>query len=63
MWNRDVSVIAAVHSNSALLWPAFREMIDTGLVLRLENRGATETELSEEDMRRAVLKEIDFWMF
>jgi len=63
MWNRDVTVIAAVYHNAALLWPAFREMIDTGLTLRLENHSFVETPLSEEDLGRAVLKDIDFWMF
>ena len=44
--------------------PAFREMIETGLVpTRDEGGNLSETVLSAKGLERAMLKEIDFWMF
>ncbi len=64
VWNQSAKVIVAVNQNGALLWPAFREMIEAGAVfLPGERRSSIEIQLSDEDLGRAVLKEIDFWMF
>jgi len=64
MWNHDTTYLGTVHQNGALLWPAFREMIETGTtVLSDESRNPIEAPLSDRDLNRAILKEIDFWMF
>jgi len=65
VWDEDVHVVAAVHQNGALLWPAFREFIETGLIVTPGGRRSfsIETPLSDDAIRRAVLKDIDFWMF
>ncbi len=64
VWNQTVTVATAVHQNGVLLWPAFIEMIETGHAFEADKDGyLTGSLLSNEDMCRAVLKEIDFWMF
>ena len=64
IWNRDTTYIGTIHQNGAMLWPAFREMIETGVAIWPgENRNIIEVPLSDRDLNRAVLKEIDFWMF
>jgi radical SAM protein with 4Fe4S-binding SPASM domain len=63
LWGR-VNVVAAVHENGALLWPAFREMIETGLVPAHDEDGhPVEAPLYPSELRRALLKDTDFWMF
>ena len=46
-------------------WPAFQEMVATGGRYRLGNLRSSSTEvvLSQGELDRAILKEIDFWMF
>jgi radical SAM protein with 4Fe4S-binding SPASM domain len=65
IWNENTRLVIAVHQNSALLWPAFRKMIETGgtFLLFTSPRNSVEVHLSEEELGHAVLKEIDFWMF
>ena len=67
IWNETAKLVVAVHQNGALLWPAFREIIETGGTFQFGNRtrgieDTTEIQLSPEDVARAILKEIDFWM-
>jgi hypothetical protein len=68
LWDRKVPLITAVHQNGALLWPAIREIIESNGVIPTggasENaaRAFTPAQIAEIH-RRAVLKDIDFWMF
>ncbi|UCD51840.1 MAG: hypothetical protein JSW27_04235 [Phycisphaerales bacterium] len=63
LWGR-VRIVAALYGNGVLLWPAFREIAETGLVPAFDEDGhLTESPLSTENYRRARMKEIDFWMF
>lgn len=68
LWDRKVPLITAVHRNGALLWPAIREIIEsngvipTGGVSENATRAFTPAQIAEIH-RRAVLKDIDFWMF
>ena len=61
-------MITAVYENGALLWPAIREIIASDSILPTggSSGNATKTfspaEISEIH-RRAVLRDIDFWMF
>ncbi len=68
LWNQDVGVVAAVHENGALLWPALREIIQSDSVIPTgRTSDASRLTLSAAEIaeihRRAVLKDIDFWMF
>jgi hypothetical protein len=74
LWNQGLSLVAAVHQNGALLWPAIREILGsdttlpTGLRSAVLTRGISAAS-SPGDMnitevqRQAVLKDTDFWMF
>ncbi len=68
MWDQNVPVITAVYENGALLWPAIREIIASDTIIPTEGlsgnatREFTEAQITEIH-RRAVLKDIDFWMF
>ena len=63
LWNQSARIVVAVFQNGALLWPTFREIIaDEILHLPHTRRSSIEIPLSEEDLGRAVLKDIDFWM-
>jgi hypothetical protein len=68
LWSRNVPVVAAVHENGALLWPAFREIFQTDYIIPTGRPVEDPREASlladlVEIHRRAVLKDIDFWMF
>jgi hypothetical protein len=68
VWNREVSVVVAVHENEPLLWPAFREIIASDTVIPPPWSGGDGREPAlpadpNEVRRKAVLKDIDFWMF
>ena len=64
VWDESARTVVAVQQNGALLWPAFREIMESEGILRMGTpRAWTELELSEEDLKHARLKEIDFWMF
>ena len=69
IWNRDVPVIAAVNQNGALLWPAFREILDSIPPAPPIARPDRTLSLSAADpitpdvQQRAVYKDTDFWMF
>jgi len=65
LWHRpNTNVVAGVHENGTLLWPAFREMIETGLILTRDEDGhVTEAPLYWRHLQRATLKDTDFWMF
>lgn len=67
-WDQNVPVVTAVYENGALLWPAIREIIESDSIL--PTGGTSENATKEftpaeiaEIHRRAVLKDIDFWMF
>jgi radical SAM protein with 4Fe4S-binding SPASM domain len=68
MWDRNVPIITTVHQNGALLWPAIREIVASDTIIPTEGRSGNATkeftaaEIAEIH-RRAVLKDIDFWMF
>ena len=67
-WNQELSVVVAVYENEPLLWPALREIIESDpleppLVLRGEVREGIWSADPNEVHRKAVLKDIDFWMF
>jgi radical SAM protein with 4Fe4S-binding SPASM domain len=69
LWNQDVPVVAAVWQNGALLWPALREILEsvppTPPIVRPERAlsiSAVDT-ITPDVQQRAVLKDIDFWMF
>ena len=68
VWTQNVLLVAAVYENGALLWPALREIIESDSIIptggpadasRLTLSAAQIAEIH----RRAVLKDIDFWMF
>jgi hypothetical protein len=61
LWNRSQTVITAARQNGALLWPAFRDImaIDCAVAPPKERNPY----VCAEAHRRAVLKDIDFWMF
>jgi len=67
MWDQNVPVVTAVYENGALLWPAIREIIESDSVLPTDGtsenatKAFTPAEIAEIH-RRAVLKDIDFWM-
>lgn len=71
LWrNPDSGVVVTVYANGSLLWPAFREILESDTVIATSiSRGdidPRETSLTadiEQIHRRAVLKDIDFWMF
>jgi radical SAM protein with 4Fe4S-binding SPASM domain len=71
VWDQNVDVVAAVHQNGTLLWPAFREIAappETDPVSRSRRvSGTADTTLTDAEklqaQSRAKLKEIDFWMF
>lgn len=65
LWGRDqINIVTGVHQNGALLWPAFREIVETGMVPGHDQDGhPIDVPLSDRNLRRALLKEIDFWMF
>jgi radical SAM protein with 4Fe4S-binding SPASM domain len=75
LWDRDRSIVAAVYQNGALLWPAIREILESDATLPPRGRSIGDTRdisatpflMSDmnvtEVQRRAVLKDIDFWMF
>jgi len=68
LWNQNVAVVAAVYENGALLWPALWEIIESDSIIPTGRMGdASRLALSAAEIaeihRRAVLKDIDFWMF
>jgi len=74
LWNWDLSLVVAVHQNGVLLWPAIREILESDSTLPTGLRSIVLTHdvsaaalMSDmnvaEVQRRAVLKDIDFWMF
>jgi hypothetical protein len=78
LWNQNVPVVAAVYQNGGLLWPAVREVLESGSTLPnvtpppspgIKKRSISSESLSAVEMnvvevqQRAVLKDIDFWMF
>jgi hypothetical protein len=75
LWDRNYSVITAVNQNQGLLWPLFREIIghDPDTPPSLGRRGLSDiidlseliSALENDDAirKRALLKDIDFWMF
>ncbi len=68
LWDRGVSVMVTVHENGAVLWPAVREIIESDTIIPTQTpwngslRAPSPNEISQIH-RRAVLKDIDFWMF
>ncbi|MBP7052344.1 MAG: radical SAM protein [Phycisphaerae bacterium] len=74
LWDREVPVMVTVHQNAPLLWPAFREIIESDTILPTQTpwngstgdprdpRDPSPDEISQIH-RRAVLKDTDFWMF
>ncbi|MBN1508830.1 MAG: radical SAM protein [Sedimentisphaerales bacterium] len=69
LWNQDVPVVAAVYQNGTLLWPALREILESipptvpptrSDRALLTSAGDT---ITPDVQQRAVLKDIDFWMF
>jgi hypothetical protein len=68
MWDQHVPVITAVYENGALLWPAIREILESNTVIPTGGTSGNATRVFTpaevaEIHRRAVLKDIDFWMF
>ncbi len=74
LWNEDLPLVAAVYQNGVLLWPAIREILESDSTLPTGQRSTVLTRdvsaaalISDMDVtevqRRAVLKDIDFWMF
>ncbi|MEN6578957.1 MAG: radical SAM protein [Phycisphaerales bacterium] len=68
MWDQNVPVVTAVYENGALLWPAIREIIESGAIIPTGGQSGNATrEFTTEEIaeihHRAVLKDIDFWMF
>ena len=68
MWDQNVPIITAVYENGALLWPGIREIIESETIIPtggLSGNATKEFTMEEitEIHRRAVLKDIDFWMF
>jgi radical SAM protein with 4Fe4S-binding SPASM domain len=61
LWNRNQTVITAARQNGALLWPAFKDIIAIDCATALSRKENPYT--CAEAHRRAVLKDIDFWMF
>lgn len=67
-WDQNVPVVTAVHENGALLWPAIWEIIESDSILPTIGLSGNATKTFSpaeitEIHRRAVLKDIDFWMF
>ncbi len=74
LWDQNVPVIAAVNQNGGLLWPAMRELLETlpGMLppanpkgpRSISAQGLPPADMNVMDvLKRAVLKDIDFWMF
>jgi radical SAM protein with 4Fe4S-binding SPASM domain len=68
MWDQNVRVVTAVHENGALLWPAIREIIESNSLIPVPGKSGNAMKQfspseTAEIHRRAVLKDIDFWMF
>jgi len=66
LWGQDEEVVVAVHQNGPLLWPAFRDGIETGVIGFGGGRGSPRVDqivLDAETLRRVLLKDLDFWMF
>ena len=63
LWDQSQSLIIAVPENGALLWPAFREIIAAACVEPSAPQRDPGPYSCAETHRRAVLKDIDFWMF
>jgi radical SAM protein with 4Fe4S-binding SPASM domain len=59
-----VNIVIAPHENGPLLWPAFRQMLATDLIVVRDQEGnMIEEPLYEAWRRRVLLKDSDFWMF
>ena len=59
-----VNIVIAPHESGAALWPAFRQMLATNLVVVRDAEGTLiEEPLYEALRRRVLLKDADFWMF
>jgi len=68
LWSQPFYVTAIAHENEPILWPAFRDIAESDWLLivgqyGLDPRRGTVTNLSPTISQRAVLKDIDFWMF
>jgi radical SAM protein with 4Fe4S-binding SPASM domain len=61
LWNQTQLVIIPVRENGALLWPAFKDIAAIDCTSPPPGKGDSYT--CAETRRRAVLKDIDFWMF
>jgi radical SAM protein with 4Fe4S-binding SPASM domain len=62
LWNQSQSIVIAVRDNGPLLWPALKEIIAIDCAFKpYPIKG--EIYPCTEVHRRAVLKDIDFWMF
>jgi hypothetical protein len=64
LWDQNQSLIIAVPENGALLWPAFREILVSDCTYQPPpgTRSSGNEAACAEIHRRAVLKDIDFWM-
>ncbi|MEN6334855.1 MAG: radical SAM protein [Phycisphaerales bacterium] len=68
LWDQNVPLVTAVHQNGALLWPAIREIVESDSIIPTEGLSGNATrQFTPVEVagihRRAVLKDIDFWMF
>jgi len=67
VWGGSTPVVSVVHENGALLWPAFRDIIKSDSippdVLPISSLGSTPPVRLDELHWRAMLKDMDFWMF
>jgi hypothetical protein len=68
LWDQNYSIITAVNQNQGLLWPVFREIISydpdtTSPGTQSLSDLMSPLEIDESLRKRALLKDIDFWMF
>jgi len=63
LWNQNTPVVTSVYRNGALLWPAFKEIIESDGVILTNPPSEDPRENHSVIYRQAMLKDTDFWMF
>jgi radical SAM protein with 4Fe4S-binding SPASM domain len=68
LWDEATYAYIAVHQNGALLWPAMQEIMGSEAIIPTSGLGSASRETLpattvSQIRRRAVIKDMDFWMF
>jgi hypothetical protein len=68
LWGQNLYMTAAVFQNGTLLWPAVRDIMASETIIPTGGAGSIAREMLPPEMvseirRRAVYKDVDFWMF